>query len=423
MKWEGSRLNNLKKFTRLILIIGIAGTTLLSVPASSGSVTFELLPYQDSESGRNSHAYLPMAGNITEEQQQLFVEEITEYAENANEKWGIPASAIIGMSIIESGYGTTQIAHFANNLFGIKVWGENPANAWQLKGQPDEDFEKAIPVLADYGEDRKVFDESKRRDNWYRAFDSYEEAVNYLAGKLLLNDRYKFALTQYENSIVNSSTYEDASKQYLYDIAEAGYNHKGGEYYKAAVGKIMEKWDLYESDQKSPFKDTRGHWAEASIKELSDLEIVEGFPDGTFLPNEPVTKEQFVKMLVTAMEYPLINEVQTFEDVQNTRWSYPYIEAAVGIFLERDVDHFGPTSIITREEMAIMSAKALSLESVEDYIEFIDSDQINNELGLVGAAAKSEIIIGFNDGTFRPKEPLTRAQASLVINRILSKKQ
>lgn len=57
--------------------------------------------------------------------------------------------------------GTTRIAINAKNLFGVKVWGYNPNFAWLLKGQPDEDYE-LIPVIANYGENRIVYDESKR---------------------------------------------------------------------------------------------------------------------------------------------------------------------------------------------------------------------------------------------------------------------
>ena len=81
----------------------------------------------------------------------------------ANAKWGIPTSAIIGMAIVESGYGTTRIAVNANNLLGIKVWVTSPSHGWQLKGQPDEN-NGTVPVLANYGKDRIIYDEKKFKD-------------------------------------------------------------------------------------------------------------------------------------------------------------------------------------------------------------------------------------------------------------------
>ena len=178
-----------------------------------------------------------------------FIDEISVYAKEANAKWGIPTSAIIGMAIVESGYGTTRIAVNANNLFGIKVWMTNPSHGWQLKGQPDEN-NGTVPVLADYGTDRIIYDEAKRVDNWYRMFANRKEAVNYLAGTLLLNQRYGFAKTNYENNLKKGWSYEQASKQYIYEIANAGYNHLGGDYYRNIIGNVMTEWDLYKYDEK-----------------------------------------------------------------------------------------------------------------------------------------------------------------------------
>ncbi|MBU9721305.1 MULTISPECIES: muramidase family protein [Bacillaceae] len=215
---------------------------------ATASTQFRPLPFENAELGRNSHAYLGRIQAPSEQEKEEFVNQITEFGINASKQYGMPASAIIGMSIIESGYGTTRTAHFANNLFGIKVWGYNPPNAWQLKGQPDEDFDREIPVLANYGPDRIVFDETQRRDNWYRQFDSYQHAVHFLTGTLLVNQRYGFAIQNYQTRIANGWDLKDASKEYLYEIANAGYNHLGGDYYKDVVGKLMDQWDLYRHD-------------------------------------------------------------------------------------------------------------------------------------------------------------------------------
>ena len=205
---------------------------------------FSPTPNEDKELGRNTHVYLALIEGPSANEQESFIDEISRYAVKANEKWGIPAAAIIGMAALESGYGTTRIAYYANNLFGIKVWGGDSSNAWQLKGQPDEDFDREIPILVDLGEDRIVFDESERRDNWYRKFDSYGEAVKFLAGTLLINDRYVFARDAYEQRLKDGWSDEKATEEFLYDIANAGYNHLGGSYYRESVSKLIDRWDL-----------------------------------------------------------------------------------------------------------------------------------------------------------------------------------
>ncbi|RSK26126.1 Parasporal protein [Bacillus sp. HMF5848] len=387
-------------------------------PQHGNAETFKLLPYQDSELGRNSHAYLPMTG-ITQLQQQAFVEEVTPLAVKANETWGVPASAIIAMAIIESGYGTTRIAHYANNLFGIKAWGYNPTNAWQLQGQPDEDFERAVPVLADYGADRKVYDETQRRDNWYREFSSYEESVNYLAGKLLLNSRYLPALHKYEELLASGMSLDLAANEYVFNIAESGYNHLGGDYYKRVLSSIMNQWNLYQYDEKF-FTDARGHWAEDAIRQLAELHIIKGYPDKTFRPNHYVTKAQFVKMLVLAKQYSLMDYGETFLDVPSTHWSYPFVETGAYNNIFEKTSLFSPNIYITRGEMATMSARAMSYEPITDHITFTDVHKVDGSIVFIEAAAAHKIIIGYPDGTFRPYNNLTRAQAVTVISRMLN---
>ncbi len=301
----------------VLLIILLLFTNINPLISSANSVN--LLPFEDEEIGRNSHAYLSIDGVPSTQMKEDFVNEISKYAIEANEKWGIPASAIIGMAILESGYGTTRIAINANNIFGIKVWGYNPNNAWQLQGQPDEDYE-AVPVLADYGEDRKLYDESKRRDNWYRAFGSYKEAVDYLAGNLLLNQRYRFAKTNYEERIKNGWRFEQASKEYLYDIANAGYNHLGGEYYQNSVGSRMDEWDLYQYDKRK-FKDVGGHWAEKEIMFLAEKGWISGYSDGTYKPNNTLTRAHAAKIMSNFLALTPTNERISFTDVDNGFWA------------------------------------------------------------------------------------------------------
>ncbi|GAE26473.1 hypothetical protein JCM9140_2542 [Halalkalibacter wakoensis JCM 9140] len=207
-----------KSFLSIILVL-----SLFTLGSQSAYATlFDPVPFENRNLGKNSNAYNPMTVRPTLQQQERFIKEVAPYAVRASEQWGVPASAIIGMAILESGYGTTRTAYYANNLFGIKIWGYNPQGAWQLKGQPDEDFERPVRILESLGPDRLIFDESQRRDNWYRQFNSYQDAVNFLAGTLLQNHRYGFAREKYQSNLENDMSIENASRQYLFDIAHAG---------------------------------------------------------------------------------------------------------------------------------------------------------------------------------------------------------
>lgn len=222
---------------------------MILVFASAGIVhagLFQPLPYEDGVKGRNSYAYNPAIGHPTYNEQVAFINSIKSAAVSAASTYGIPASAIIGMACVEGGYGFTRSAYYANNIFGIKVWGKNPKNGWQLKGQPDED-EGAVPVIASYGRDRSVFKENGRYDNWYRRFASRKEAIDYLGG--LINRKYKQARDNYQKQIASGRSPQKASKKFVREIAVLGYNHLGGDYYEAKIGAVMDRWDLYQYDQ------------------------------------------------------------------------------------------------------------------------------------------------------------------------------
>lgn len=236
----------MKKHSKTLIVLFCLTMLLVSANVSA-AVTFAPAPYQDPVNGRNSYTYNPAPGHPTSAEQSTFIADVKVYAMAAQQQWGVPASVIIGMAAVESGYGFTQIAYFANNLFGMKVWGAQ-ANSWQLKGQPDENG-GTDKILVDYGYDRKIFDETTRPDNWYKAFYSRQDAVNYLAGTLLQNSRYKPALTSYQYRITSGWSLRDAARQYCYDIAQAGYNHLGGAYYQNKIGTVMDAWNLYQYDK------------------------------------------------------------------------------------------------------------------------------------------------------------------------------
>ncbi|MEW4286080.1 S-layer homology domain-containing protein [Priestia koreensis] len=174
------------------------------------------------------------------------------------------------------------------------------------------------------------------------------------------------------------------------------------------------------SVQQTPisFKDTKGHWAEAAIADLAERSIISGYKDGTFRPNENVTRAQFVRMIVNAMGYvPVKPTKQTFQDVGPNNWESSYVETAIahGILIKNEWgNQFKSGTVTNREEMAVMVARALKLQSVNNPTTFKDAKEMKYP-GLVEATAKRGILTGYNDQTFKPKVSLTRAQASRVV--------
>lgn len=413
-------MKNARNIAIFLIISLLAVNINLMVPEAS---IINPLPFEDKQLGRNSNAYLSTYSNLSNQMKENFINKMAVPAMEANEEWGIPASAIIGMAILESGYGTTRVAINANNFFGIKVWGYNPKNAWQLKGQPDEDYEP-VPVLADYGYDRKIFDESKRRDNWYRIFASHKEAVDYLAGNLLLNQRYRFAKTNYEERIKNGWSLEKAAKEYLYDIAEAGYNHLGGEYYRNKVGKIIDEWNLTQYDNKK-FRDVIGHWAEKEILFLAEQGWISGYLDGTFKPNKPVTRAQAAKIISNFLGLTPTNEKISFSDVDQNYWAVDVINLVAQHKIMNGIGdgRFAPYAMVTRAQIAqiIYNAGLYSQSNNNQMNSFIDVDSNHWAYAAIETMKQEGILNGYSDGRFGPNDSTSRAQLAAIIYRLYEK--
>lgn len=173
--------------------------------------------------------------------------------------------------------------------------------------------------------------------------------------------------------------------------------------------------------------DVSGHWAGEDINRLVALGCINGYPDGTFRPDNKITRAEFVKVLITALGEDKM-QGSTFIDT-GSHWSEPYIKAALerGIIELPDYynNRFQPDVNITRGEMAKMVALGMGLkksagEMGAGDMKFKDRNGIPAKLaGYVAVATKEGIIKGYPDNTFRHDGEATRAQAVAMIVRMI----
>lgn len=182
------------------------------------------------------------------------------------------------------------------------------------------------------------------------------------------------------------------------------------------------------------FKDIAGHWAEEEINKLASKLIVNGYDGDNFKPNENVTRAEIVAIIVRALGLNETDSNKLFSDVSGDEWYAKSINAAVeaGIINGYDDGTFKPNVYVTREEVAVMVVRALKY--VESNVEITDNE-INNILASyvdseeisswssegIALASKYEIINGYSDGSFMPKNNSTRAEAVVMILRMLEK--
>lgn len=168
------------------------------------------------------------------------------------------------------------------------------------------------------------------------------------------------------------------------------------------------------------FKDIAGHWAEKEIQALTAKGLIKGYPDETFKPEQPITRAEFVAMVVRALGLEMEGE-KTFSDTAN-HWAKDVVSTAYehGIITGYNAMTFGPDDPITREQMAAIMVNAFRLQQKEKGKQFADQEQISLwSKGAVEIAASHGIFGGYQDGTFKPQNRASRAEATAVMARAL----
>jgi len=162
--------------------------------------------------------------------------------------------------------------------------------------------------------------------------------------------------------------------------------------------------------------DISGHWAQANIEKLVAKGAVSGYPDGTFKPDAPIKRAEFVTVLVKAFGLTS-DEEKVFADTAD-HWAKDAISvaASLGIVGGYDPDTFGPDDVMTREQMALMLVRALGLEPVDGLLEFTDADSVSEYAkSAIITAVSQGVLAGYPDNTFRPQGSTTRAEAVTAI--------
>lgn len=173
-----------------------------------------------------------------------------------------------------------------------------------------------------------------------------------------------------------------------------------------------------------PFKDMqKGNGASWDVMFLYKKGIIGGYPDGTFRPNEPITRAQASAMLLKALDIPLLrNPSVTFKDV--SKQSSHYLTLATinekGI-LRGENGFMRPAEQTTRAQMAAILRRAFDLP-LEQKPMFRDVSTAHWAFGDINSAALNRIAGGYQDGTFKPGNPVTRAQFSSFLARAIDDK-
>ena len=168
------------------------------------------------------------------------------------------------------------------------------------------------------------------------------------------------------------------------------------------------------------------YWAQDFIAELVRLDIISGFPDGTFRPNEPVTRAQFAAMIRKAFEKTKIRNV-SIRDVSSRHWAYNAIEEAceTGFLTVNSANNFNPKQNLSRLEVLLALTQGLNYSvngSATNILQFYnDASAIPvNVRPLVAAATQRGIVVNYpNVELLNPNQIATRAEVAAFLYQAL----
>lgn len=168
-------------------------------------------------------------------------------------------------------------------------------------------------------------------------------------------------------------------------------------------------------------------WAKDSIERLAEKGIVSGYGNGIFSPETYVTRESFLSMIIRGLNIECINNSVVFEDVDTSKWYSPFVVTAYNSKIIYGISDniFGIGMNITRQDMAVIAVRAAEfadkkLISTETKPEFTDSDSISDYAkDAVYKLYNAGILNGKGNGMFKPKDICTRAEAAVIIDRLL----
>jgi hypothetical protein len=180
--------------------------------------------------------------------------------------------------------------------------------------------------------------------------------------------------------------------------------------------------------QQANFSDVSfGYWARPFIERLAQENIIAGFPDGTFKPNQPVTRAQFAAIVQQAFDQPETRSAPNFPDVPANFWARNVISGAYssGFMSGYPDGRFQPAQEIPRVQALVSLANGLS---------FAPQGSVNDALGLyrdegevpryaqeaVAAATQRNMVVNYpTPNVLNPQRPATRAEVAAFVYQAL----
>ena len=157
----------------------------------------------------------------------------------------------------------------------------------------------------------------------------------------------------------------------------------------------------------------------ATVTFLAHPAYVKGYPDGTFKPDDPVTRAQLAKVLAVALGLDTANAPAAgFPDVATDFWAYGYINAvrAKGLIKGFPDGTFNPGGQVTHGQLAAIVARQLGLQPVANA-------GSHWAAGYIAAIRQAGFLKDFKDQTYDPDAPATRAEVVVLVEQMTGRQK
>ena len=178
------------------------------------------------------------------------------------------------------------------------------------------------------------------------------------------------------------------------------------------------------------FVDVEGHWAQDAVNDMASRKVINGYADGTFAPNGDITRAEFAAIIIRVLGLPEITGGSSFGDVAANDWYCGSIETAVdyGLITGYLDGTFCPNDEITREQAMTIIARAMSITGLDTNVtaggsafdHFTDASDVSAYAReSVLACLDTGIITGRGNGALAPNDTMTRAEVAVIARRLL----
>ncbi|AHM57306.1 exoglucanase XynX [Peptoclostridium acidaminophilum DSM 3953] len=327
-----------------------------------------------------------------------------------------PCAGVYAADDLDFSYMLKKVAEIddpAKKELGVELFKE-----YMDRENPDvEGLKRALNIATDSGTKQQITDAGYTLSEVLSKLDVLED---------MSKGEIDTLLDAVEANDFTSEEIKEIANKYDGVEEQAGGSGGGGGGSTGTAPQTPSEQEKTEAQESLGFKDIHGHWAKETILELYGKGIIKGQSQDSFNPNGSITRAEFTALIVRALGIQGVGGIE-FEDVNDSDWFYGVVASAksAGIINGISQSSFAPNDNVTREQMVkiIMGAleyKGKQLQPAKDMTSYTDGSSVSEwAKDSMGKALSNGVINGQSEKTIAPRAMATRAEAAAVIKRVM----